>query len=427
MMRIGRNHINIAFALISITACVACSVYQEDLAQIRAGNTNANGATDSRDAAFSTVVVAGDGGVGRGDTSIAIGGKGGNQTGTAGQPATSILSEGCGDGRVTGTEKCDIAIENGATGACPNQCPTDQPCTIWELKGTGCSAECVASSPECKSGDGCCPPNCNSKTDADCSSTCGDGFIQAESGETCEPAQLTDGGALPDANLVCPTTCPDDGKSCTEEQLSGNAANCNAVCEHVTITSIVNGDGCCPDGANANTDSDCKPICGNDIREANEQCDGTTGCSDTCQSTLTEEQQKCVDSYHYANGGAACDQCMCANCPNTFALCYGSGDKALDAACAKIIACGYEHNCVGSICYCGDTALDSYGLCLGTPNGPCKQVIEEAAGTTDITTIFYMQMDLGNALGRSRALGDCYDIQCADVCRASTSSSNTSK
>jgi len=55
----------------------------------------------------------------------------------------------------------------------------------------------------------------------------------------------------------CPTDCPDDSNPCTKDELSGTAANCNAVCTHVPITALIDGDWCCPFGADANTDSDC--------------------------------------------------------------------------------------------------------------------------------------------------------------------------
>ena len=49
--------------------------------------------------------------------------------------------------------------------------------------------------------------------------------------------------------------------------------SCNVTCAHTTVTAPKNGDGCCPPGANSNTDSDCSASCGNGVLESGEQCD----------------------------------------------------------------------------------------------------------------------------------------------------------
>lgn len=410
---------NTVAACVCITFFVACSVYDDKLMENIGGgkNTSSEGITHQGGGGKNTGAVDTGSGVASGGSSGDTGG-GSAQGGSAGSSTRTVTSDGCGDGRVNGTEKCDVAIEQGKVGACPLACPAEESCTKWQLDGSECTAVCVSYSRDCKSGDGCCPSDCSHVTDSDCSSKCGDGVIEA--GETCEPAKSSSGKEFPDASKVCPTKCPDDGNPCTKEQLSGSPANCNAVCERVPITSIVNGDGCCPEGANASADSDCPANCGNGIREANEECDGTEGCDSQCKSTLTADQQNCFANYHYADASDACNRCMCVNCLTTFTLCYGSSDEALNADCAKLVSCGFANNCTGSICYCGTAAInpaDPYGLCVGVPNGPCKGVIEEVVGTPDIAAIFYTQMYLTNANGRARAVGDCYSQRCADVCR----------
>jgi hypothetical protein len=66
-------------------------------------------------------------------------------------------------------------------------------------------------------------------------------------GETCDPA------------ASCPATCPDDGDRCTIEQLTGDAAHCDAVCQHVPVTACSGrtADLCCPTGCTPATDVDC--------------------------------------------------------------------------------------------------------------------------------------------------------------------------
>jgi hypothetical protein len=55
---------------------------------------------------------------------------------------------------------------------------------------------------------------------------------------------------------------------------------CNPVCTTTTITtpSSTTSDSCCPAGANANTDINCTPSCGNGVKEAGEDCDSSSRC-----------------------------------------------------------------------------------------------------------------------------------------------------
>src|SRR5207253_7443293 len=98
---------------------------------------------------------------------------------------------------------------------------------------------------QCRGGDGCCPAACTAQNDRDCSASCGN--MKIDSGETCEAGTST----------PCPKSC-DDGKACTRDVSTGSAQNCNLVCTHTEITQATAGDGCCPAGASANNDSDCK-------------------------------------------------------------------------------------------------------------------------------------------------------------------------
>ncbi len=83
-----------------------------------------------------------------------------------------------------------------------------------------------------------------------------------------------------------PLSC-DDGDTCTTDTLVGGGS-CDAHCTHAPITAAHDGDGCCPRGANANTDDDCTAECGNGVVEPGEECDdGNTadndGCSQDCK------------------------------------------------------------------------------------------------------------------------------------------------
>jgi cysteine-rich repeat protein len=182
-------------------------------------------------------------------------------------------SAACGNGVVEDGETCDTGITSGP-GACPTTCNDGVACTTDTLLSAGtCQAACMFTPITMpKNGDGCCPPGANHATDSDCSAGCGDGVV--EQGETCDTAIKSGAG-------VCPTSC-NDGMACTKDVLS-SAGTCQAACSFPAITMPANGDGCCPPGANANNDNDCKPVCGNGVVESGEQCDdGNTNPNDGC-------------------------------------------------------------------------------------------------------------------------------------------------
>jgi len=319
----------------------------------------------------------------------------------------------CGDTRVTGSEKCDIGIGAGNTGACPSDCPEPDECVQWRLVGTACQAECQQITPDCISGDDCCPAECTNATDSDCSASCGDGVVQKDAGETCEPRSALESDPNADA-LACPTQCEDDGDPCTTDMLTGSEENCNVKCVHIGITSIAEGDGCCPQGASANTDSDCAPICGNNIREGDEECDGSDICDDQCKTTMTPEQRACMEVVSIEED--ECKACTCNNCTSQALLCLNSGNEALDEQCSAVVKCGNRTGCIGGYCYCR-TAMDLTGNCpYGIPDGPCKTEIEQAAGTTNRAIIFFQQTDWNTAVGRATNFGNCHTLNCYNIC-----------
>jgi uncharacterized protein (TIGR03382 family) len=102
----------------------------------------------------------------------------------------------CNDGTVDAPEeKCDPAIKDGMTGACPAACPVADACMPQTLQGdaTKCTAECVAAAPitACVDGDGCCAPGCTEANDSDCA---GGGPPTATGG--CETSGSGAGGAI---------------------------------------------------------------------------------------------------------------------------------------------------------------------------------------------------------------------------------------
>lgn len=318
----------------------------------------------------------------------------------------------CGDGKISGEETCDTAISAGTPGFCPTECPSDDPCLSGSLEGSGCLAECVYTEIGCVNDDGCCLPDCNVEDDNDCSSQCGDGIVQTEDNEICEPAEALDNDGVSSADLICPTECEDDGDPCTAQLLTGSASNCNAVCTWPTITTAVAGDGCCPTGANANTDDDCKSVCGNGIKEPDEACDGSIneGCSPQCDS-YTTDQRTCIENFTDITD--ECRICICTRCTDQVINCMASGDTTNDELCSAVVYCGLETGCLGNACYCGGT--DPNTICL-FGSGPCVFEIEQAAGTTNTLQIFRLKDDPNTTLGRSTAYSICHLAECLDVC-----------
>ena len=311
----------------------------------------------------------------------------------------------CGDGNVSAGETCDTALDPSEPGACPTECPTLGNCIPRALEGTKCQVECVELEPVCTDDDGCCAPGCNNATDDDCSAKCGDGVVQASEHETCEPG-----------HTPCPTQADceaEDDDPCTIDRLVGEAENCNAACTHDLINALTSGDQCCLPDSNANTDTDCKPRCGNDVLEEGESCDGGDGCSDDCMLMRTPEQEACIAEAS-SSGEAACAICTCTVCTAQMKACRDSGNDARDALCTDVAECANEKSCAGDVCYCGD--VDTGTCLLLGGNGPCKGEVEDAARSTDPFQVETERAKPDTALGRARALGDCTVRNCSDAC-----------
>jgi hypothetical protein len=380
--------------MVVLCAATACKAYDPSLVEVRehqkeAGSTGST-AGMSGNAGGSAGAAAGAGGIGN---AAGVDDDGGIP------PDVPRLR--CGNGIIDSGERCDIAIPAGMPGACPVTCQAPASCQRVSLVGRDCDAECQLVRLGCIGGDSCCPADCTPERDSDCSGQCGDGIVQAELGETCENSN---------ADARCPTLsdCTDQD-ACTHDAISGSAENCNAACTHTPITALQNEDGCCPPGADANTDSDCKPQCGNKIRESGEECDGSTGCDANCKLTLTPEQITCLDTIAKND----CQRCTCMQCAEQVAACSASDSPTRDAKCTAVEKCAEEKQCSGQTCFCGNASLVQ---CAFFPNGPCTDVIVDAAGSSNPAVTESQRQDPNTALGRAQALGDCRRAQCRSEC-----------
>ena len=291
------------------------------------------------------------------------------------------LDPNCGNGKLDGSERCDIAIPTGDAGACPKSCDDGLACTRDEVQDLGtCAATCTFTAiSACTSGDGCCPAGCTAATDDDCSKDCGNG--QLDDKETCDTA-IGAGQAG-----ACPTTC-DDQISCTTDVLL-NGATCAAQCTFTAIKTCTDGDGCCPTGCNSGNDDDCSPGCGNGVLDQGEKCDTAiaTGQAGACPASCDDGNACTTDTL--LNAGTCNAQCQSAAiqqckdgdncCPSG---CTNNNDKDCSASCGNGavegsekcdtgIAAGQTGACPTS-CSDGDPCTADSLLNPGTCNAQCS-------------------------------------------------------
>jgi cysteine-rich repeat protein len=195
---------------------------------------------------------------------------------------------------------------------------------------------------------------------------------------------------------------------CTSDVRTGSAANCNVRCNHVNITQAINGDGCCPPGANANNDNDCTAVCGNQVVESGERCDGNcpgacndnnvctsdqligSGCNRRCNFaaiTAPANGDGCCPAGANANNDDSCPS-MCGNgVVEPGEGCDDSNGTAGDG-CASCQIETSEQMCLGVV---GNSEACATCSCRA-----CTSVMVQCYASTDATK---------NA--RCRALVDC--------------------
>ena len=298
---------------------------------------------------------------------------------------------------MNGVEKCDLGIEAGQPGACPDECGPLGLCIPRVKNGDGCQAECVLRELACESGDGCCPGKCTKDNDGDCAGRCGDGIIQESSGETCEA----------ESDQPCKTSTEqcDDGDPCTRDSLGGSPETCTAACAHTPLAPELAADGCCPGTGNANIDRDCSARCGNDVVEEGEECDGAPGCDATCKDVARAERMRCM-----AAATTPCEQCACTMCARTELACLMGPDAQANQLCKAVLTCSQASGCLGTNCYCGS-------LGCGLSFGPCREPIEAAVGG-DISALTRDANDPNTTIGRAYTADMCRVTSCQSVCRA---------
>lgn len=176
--------------------------------------------------------------------------------------------------------------------------------------------------------------------------TCGDGLVQPELGELCDPRAS---GAE-----RCPLTC-EKANVCSLGVLTGS--DCTAQCTQMAITAPMPGDGCCPTGATSATDSDCVGVCGNGMVEGGEVCDGN--CPVDCDDGIA-----CTANVLTGTGCTrACDYPAITVAMNGDSCCPGGANATNDSDCLP--------QCGNSVVETGETCDDNCPASCPADNDAC--------------------------------------------------------
>ena len=219
-----------------------------------------------------------------------------------------------------------VVLVLGLAGGCHKKSAAEPPDALAQICGNGI----LDSNEQCDDDDTVTDTVC----DATCHFTCGNGVVDADVGELCDVG-------IADGDGACPATC-DDADACTADVLDGS--ECLAQCVHAPITDPANGDGCCPPGANANTDTDCPAVCGNGVAEPGELCDtaiatGAGSCPSSCDDMLV-----CTTDA-LANAGtcqAACSHSAITMPANDDGCCPAGANAGNDNDCLAVCGNGIQ-------------------------------------------------------------------------------------
>lgn len=258
---------------------------------------------------------------------------------------TALLEGQCDDGNECTTG--DTCITGTCTGGDPvtcvvGPCMADATC----VPGEGCVESPLPVGAFCGSDNACVvSAACNDESECEVVETinCDDG--NACTADSCDPAS----GCSHDEEAL-------EGSSCELDSDAGCVAGgvcASGVCVAETVVSCVDGDDCCAEGCDANTDSDCSASCGNGVVEGSEQCDGDcpTDCSsaDACQAGVLV--------------GSA-DACSAQCSFSTITQCV-HGDGCCPPGCVN----ANDHDCEA---LCGNGVLDEGELCDGLCPTSCQ-------------------------------------------------------
>jgi cysteine-rich repeat protein len=278
----------------------------------------------------------------------------------------------CGDGILDDGETCDPP--GSPAGGNGNNCDSD--CTV-------CGDSIVDADEECDDGNAIDDDDCRN----DCTiPVCGDGIVDGQDGETCDPPGSPAGGNGNNCDSDC-TVCGDGVVDAGEECDDGNGLNTDGCRNDCTIrvcgdgiVDAQNGETCDPPGSPAGGNGnicgiDCT-VCGDGVVDAGEECDDGNGAdNDDCRNDCTVRM--CGDGIVDAGNGETCDppgSPAGGNGNNCRPNCTACGDGATQAGeqCDDgngNNADGCRNNC--TIPACGDGIVDAGETCdpPGSPAG----------------------------------------------------------
>lgn len=189
---------------------------------------------------------------------------------------------------------------------------------------------------------------------APAAAVCGNGM--REQGELCDGAD-------------CATECVSTDK-CITQRLDGSPATCDVKCEAEVISACQGNDGCCPEGCNHGTDTDCSMSCGDGVVGDNEKCE--RGHSEYPCPTECDDADPCTED-HLVGSEAQCS----ASCTHTPVVAPSAGDRC----CPEGANAMTDGDCPTR---CGDGVVTDNETCdPASSQMPCPRSCDDGDACTD--------------------------------------------
>ncbi|MGO9839247.1 MAG: hypothetical protein ACLP1X_34125 [Polyangiaceae bacterium] len=230
--------------------------------------------------------------------------------------------------------------------------------------------------------------------------------VEAAVTDASEPGDASpqsDGGGCTPGTSLClgrnVETCTANGTrgapvACTTGVANAQAVCVNSACAFACSAGYTLCDGACVDFAT--DDNNC----------------GGCGSAHACSAGLSCQSGTCALS----QASPACSACLLANCNSQYAA------VAADSLAIAVANCGLQNQCVGTCCFCSGGPCTS---CTGYGGGPCRAVMETAAGvespsvcTTDGPTLTTDCQSSSNSCGKANILETCESAMCQSQCMA---------
>lgn len=300
----------------------------------------------------------------------------------------------------------EASPEADAMGSAPEESEASEPFEADEPSEAGQDASVEATT--CTGGPLACDAGCAAPSTS-CAGAC---VNTATDKNNCGGCGKACSGSTPDcSNSNCVSGCPASQTLCSGScvDITSNVSNCGHCGSACSMANA----------ASACASSKCTFTCNTGFALCNgacvdEQTDSNNcgGCGSTfaCAAGLSCQSGACMLS----QASPTCSACLVANC--------GSEYMAVDAdpLAIAVANCGLQNMCVGTCCFCSGGPCTS---CTGYGDGPCRAVIEKAAGVespsvceTDGPTLETNCDTATNSCGKANVLGTCESAMCQSQC-----------